>query len=241
MTLRLVAVTFDVPDAPVAASFWASLLGRDVVDHDGGLLLPGDPTQVGLRFVGDPSPTPDGNRDIHLHVTSEGAASQQEVIDTALGLGATRHDAGQLPDERHVVLADPSGNAFCVIEPDNGYLAGTGLLGEVACDGSREIGAFWSDVLDWPLVWDQDDETAIQSPAGGTKVAWGGRPVTPLIGRVRRRFDIAAPSTDVESEVHRLLQLGASRRESGSLDVTLTDPGGNEFRLAIEHDDGRGA
>lgn len=56
------------------------------------------------------------------------------------------------------------GNEFCVIEPGNAFLAGCGFLGEVACDGSREVGLFWSDVLGWPPVWDQDQETAIQSP-----------------------------------------------------------------------------
>ena len=29
--------------------------------------------------------------------------------------------------------------------------------------------------MGWPLVWDQDEETAIQSPLGGTKIAWGAR------------------------------------------------------------------
>lgn len=60
-------------------------------------------------------------------------------------------------------------------------LAGCGLLGEVACDGTREVGLFWRDVLGWPLVWEHDQEIAIQSPHGGTKVAWGGPPVAPLV------------------------------------------------------------
>lgn len=42
---------------------------------------------------------------------------------------------------------------------------------------------FWSEALGWPLVWDQDEETAIQSPHGGTKVAWGGPPVAPKVSR----------------------------------------------------------
>src|ERR1019366_8490936 len=34
-----------------------------------------------------------------------------------LGLDARHIDIGQRPEEGHVVLADPEGNEFCVIEP----------------------------------------------------------------------------------------------------------------------------
>ena len=44
---------------------------------------------------------------------------------------------------------------------------------------TREVGLFWSEALGWPLVWDQNEQTAIQSPHGGTKVAWGGPPLRP--------------------------------------------------------------
>lgn len=230
--MRLVAVTFDVPDARAAADFWAQLLGREAREHDGGLLLPGDATQVGLRFVTDPSPVIAGNRDIHLHVTSAAAPSQQHVVDRAVACGASPVDVGQLDDEGHVVLAAPDGHPFCVIEPENSYLAGTGLLGEVACDGSRAVGTFWSAALGWPMVWDQDGETAIQSRAGGTKVAWGGEPVAPLLGRVRQRFDLAVPAEERAAEVDRLVELGARSHGSGPDGATLIDPDGNEFRVA---------
>lgn len=67
--------------------------------------------------------------------------------------------------------------AFGAGGPANIFLAGCGFLGEVSCDGTREVGLFWRDALGWPLVWDQDEETAAQSPRGGTKVSWGGSPV----------------------------------------------------------------
>jgi hypothetical protein len=71
-----------------------------------------------------------------------------------------------------VFLADPGGNEFCVIEPGNNFLAGCGSLGEFTCDGTREVGLFWRDALGWSLVWDQGEQTAIQSPQGGTKISW---------------------------------------------------------------------
>ena len=133
------------------------------------------------------------------------------------------------------MLADPEGNEFCVIEPGNNFLAGCGFLGELACDGSQAVGHFWSEALGWPLVWDQDQETAIQSPAGGTKIAWGGPPVAPKTGKNRLRFDLAPPADDdQQAEVDRLLSLGATRidvvpGEAGW--VVLADPDGNEFSV----------
>ena len=53
---------------------------------------------------------------------------------TALRLGAAHVDVGQRREEGHIVLADPEGNEFCVIEHGNAYLAGCGYLGEVACE-----------------------------------------------------------------------------------------------------------
>jgi hypothetical protein len=109
------------------------------------------------------------------------------------------------------VLADLEGNEFCVIEPGNSYLAGCGFLGELACDGNRQVGLFWAEALGWPLVWDQDQETAIQSPHGGTKVAWGGPPVASKLGRNRQRFYLTLRDDDLMAEVDRLVEVGATR------------------------------
>ena len=89
---------------------------------------------------------------------------------------------------------------------------------------------FWSAALGWPLVWDQDEETAIQSPLGGTKVAWGGPPDSPQVTRDRQRFDLVA--SDVPTEVARLVALGATRLNERDGGVELADPGGHEFFVA---------
>ena len=124
--------------------------------------------------------------------------------------------------------ADPEGNAFCVIEAGNSFLTGCGLLGELACDGSREVGLFWAEALGWPLVREQDQETAVQSPHGGTKVAWGGPPVVPKHRRSRQRFDLALVDGALEAELDRLASLGATllgSAEDGA--VELVDLDGN--------------
>ncbi|MFI7549293.1 VOC family protein [Micromonospora sediminimaris] len=230
MTCQLVAVCFDASAPPRLAHFWAGLLGRDVVRDAGGAFLPGTDTQLGLRFAASRAKRVGENR-LHLHLTSASPDDQQQTVARALALGAGHLDLGQRPEEGHVVLADPEGNAFCVIEPGNKFLAGCGFLGEIACDGTREVGLFWHAALHWPLVWDQGQETAVQSPRGGTKVAWGGPPVAPKQGRSRQRFELAPPADgDQRSEVDRLVSLGATWigvGEDGT--VMLADPDGNEF------------
>jgi catechol 2,3-dioxygenase-like lactoylglutathione lyase family enzyme len=231
MSVRLLAVAFEADDPARTARFWADVLGRDVVDSPAGPLLPGDERQVGLRFARRDGEKNGPNR-MHLHLTSASLEDQRDTVARALGLGARHLDVGQRPEEEHVVLADPAGNEFCVIEPGSSFLDGCGVLGEVACDGAREVGLFWSEALGWPLVWDQDDETAIQSPHGGTKVAWGGESET-LSTSTWQRFELVAADGEVEREADRLHQLGACRRttENGDPSITIVDPGGNMFRL----------
>jgi predicted enzyme related to lactoylglutathione lyase len=231
MRSHLLALTFDAHDPHRLADFWAVVLKRMVVDDLRGVLLPGSDIQVGLRFVASRAERVGPNR-VHLHLTSTSPADQQDTVAAALELGARHVDVGQLPEEGHVVLADPEDNEFCVIPPGSSFLAGCGFLGELACDGTRQVGLFWAEAFGWPLVWDEDQETAIQSPHGGTKVSWGGPPVAPKHGRNRQRFDVALADGDATAEIERLVALGATRLGSTGDDaVELADPDGNEFCL----------
>jgi catechol 2,3-dioxygenase-like lactoylglutathione lyase family enzyme len=229
MRSRLLAVTFEAHDPARAAQFWAALLGREVIKDAVGVLLPGEHTQLGLRFVSGRAGQNGASR-MHLHLTSADLDDQQHTVAMALKLGGRHLDVGQRPEDGHVVLADPAGYAFCVIEPGNAYLAGCGFLGELTCEGTREVGLFWSKVLGWPLVWDQDEETAIQSPRGGTKVAWAGPPVAAKKEPNRQRFELIAAAGDQQAALDGLISLGATRLETGTDGaVMLADPDGNEF------------
>ena len=165
MTSRLVALCFDANDPVNLARFWAAALRWQVDDEPAGEigLVPTDDTRFQIRFL-PVVEQKSGKNPIHLDLTSASTDDQDETIRTLLDLGAQHVDIGQGPDEGHVVLADPEGNEFCVIEPENLFLAGCGRLGSITCDGSPTVGYFWSEALGWPLVWDQDDETAIRAP-----------------------------------------------------------------------------
>jgi predicted enzyme related to lactoylglutathione lyase len=245
MTAELVALSVDAIDPLRVARFWGGLLGwqpGDDPDH-GISLLPSDETGFSIRFLLSEEHKTGPNR-IHFDLTSRSLEDQQSTVTRALALGARHIDVGQRPEEGHVVLADPEGNEFCVIEPGNAFLADCGFIGALSCDGSQEVGYFWSEALGWPLVWDQDQETAIRSPRGGPKITWGGPPLMPRTGRDRLRFDLAPPGgRDEQAEADRLVSLGATRIDGseGQADgVLMVDPDGNEFRVLAARDAPRG-
>ncbi len=131
----------------------------------------------------------------------------------------------------------PKGNEFCVIKPGNAFLADCGFVGALSCDGTQQVGYFWSAALGRPLVWDRDKETTIRSPHGGPKVSWGGPPVNPKVGKNRLHFDLALADRDQQAEVEELLTLGATLGDIGDVGVircgvgavAMADPDGNEF------------
>ncbi|GAA4535094.1 VOC family protein [Amycolatopsis samaneae] len=239
MTANLVAVCFAAGEPLRLARFWAGVLGGELTGggRDVVVLVPRGETGFGVRFVSGSGPKL-GQNQMHFDLTSVSPADQRATVAKSLGLGARHIDIGQRPEEGHVVLADPEGNEFCVIEPGNAFLEGCGFLGAVACDGSREVGLFWRAALGWPLVWDQDEETAIQAPGGGPKITWGGSPVNARAGKNRLRFELSpGAGRDQEGEVERLVALGAGRVEGDrgvAGPVVLADPDGNEFCVLAE-------
>ena len=236
MASQLVAVCFGANNTRALARFWSCVLGWEMTDDraDDVTLLPSDDTGFQIRFVATDEPKSGQNR-MHFDLTSRSLEDQQQTVARSLDHGARHIDIGQRPEEGHVVLADPEGNEFCVIEPGNRFLADCGFIGAVSCDGSQEVGYFWSEALGWPLVWDQDQETAIRSPHGGPKITWGGPPLMPRTGRNRMHFDLAPPADDDrQAEVDRLVALGATRADVAPGDVgavAMADPDGNEFCL----------
>lgn len=234
MTCHLVALSFDANDPHRLGTFWAGVLGRKMVEEpeDGIALPPSEDTAFRIEFFPTDAQKSEPNQ-MHFDLTSTSLEDQRETVARAIALGARHIDIGQGPDATHVVLADPEGNEFCVIEPGNNFLAGCGVIGALSSDGSQAVGYFWAKALGWPLVWDQDEETAIQSPRGGTKISWGGPPVRPKTSKNRLHFDIAPPADgDQRAEVDRLASLGATRLDIGQGDVSwvvMADPDGNEF------------
>ncbi|MEO6606493.1 MAG: VOC family protein [Aeromicrobium sp.] len=227
MTSSLYALSFAAADPARLATFWGGVFNRTV---DGNTVLPSNNQEIPIRFdqLDDPKVEPN---QMHFDTTSTSWDDQKATVEKVLSLGGDHLDVGQLPEELHVVLQDPEGNEFCVIPPNNNFLKDTARIGAYSSDGSQEVGYFWSAALDWPLVWDQDEETAIQSPQGGSKISWGGPPFNVRKTKVRQHFDLA-PDGEQLAEVDRLVSLGANQVDAEPCQpgwVAMADPDGNDF------------
>lgn len=217
MAITLVALRWLALDPGAQARFWAGVL--DAPAQGETVVVPG----FALRFVATDRPKTAQGR-IHLDLTSGSPEDQRAHVATVLRLGGQHVDIGQGPSDDHVVLADPEGNELCVIPAGNRFLADTGRIGAVNCDGTHALGVFWSRALDWPLVWDEGEETAIQSPHGGSKFTWSGRPLMARESPERISFHLEAQGPE---DLGRLGELGATALGGGR----FLDPDGNEFTV----------
>jgi catechol 2,3-dioxygenase-like lactoylglutathione lyase family enzyme len=109
------SVVIDCNDFPRMVEFWEQALGyerKDHVEDDWALLRDpnGTHTNVGLQKV--PEPRVGKNR-LHLDLYAE---DQEAEVQRLLSIGATRFDRLPEPGEDFVVLEDPEGNLFCVID-----------------------------------------------------------------------------------------------------------------------------
>jgi len=237
MTVQLVALAIDALTPIELARFWAHALRWDVRRREDAAveLVPTDATSFTVLLQPVEHHKVGQNR-IHFDLTTTSAEDQVQTVAELLALGGRHVDIGQGPGETHVVLADVEGNELCVIEPTNRFLADCPRLGAVNCDGTHALGEFWSRALTWPLVWDQDEETAIQAPGGtGPKITWSGPPLMPKPPRERIHFHVAAaPGTTAQTAQELLVALGATRvegRDGCGGTIALLDVDGNEFCL----------
>ncbi|MCB0985049.1 MAG: hypothetical protein KDB06_10415 [Ilumatobacter sp.] len=241
MVARLVALGMDALDPPGLAAFWAAALRWDVrAGGDGSTVVvePTDGTPFPLVLSRVAQAKAGQNRN-HLDLNTVSLQDQRGTVEELLALGGRHADVGQGPDETHVVLADPEGNELCIIEPTNNFLSSCGRMGAINCDGTRAVGVFWSEVFGWPLVWDQDEETAIRVPGPtGPMITWSGPPLMPKHGKNRLCLHIAPEDGQTVDELlERLVARGASRLDAGPTGATpilMADPDGNEF-LLVEH------
>lgn len=217
MAITLVGLRWLALDPAAQARFWAEVL--DLRADGRAVAVPG----FSLEFVPTDRPKSVQGR-IHLDLTSSSVEDQHARVANVLRLGGRHVDVGQDPSEDHVVLADPEGNELCVIPAGNRFLADTGRIGAVNCDGTHALGVFWSRVLDWPLVWDEGEETAIQSPDGGSKFTWSGPPLMARDTPERISFHLAARGPE---DLTRFVELGATALDGGR----FLDPDGNEFHV----------
>jgi hypothetical protein len=193
------------------------------------LEVAGGPT-LDLCFQPVAAPTTSSPR---LHLDLHGGPAQADVVERLLGLGASRLDIGQ-GDVPWVVLADPEGHAFCVMEErpeyhDTGPIAAVPISGT----GPERDAAFWAHLSGWERRG--SDAVALRHPSGrGPLLEFFPEP-GPKVGKNRLHLDLRLETgDDADAVMDWALAAGASRLDHdwGELPWTsLTDPSGNEFCL----------
>ena len=113
---RIATVTLKTNKPREVARFWQELLGyRIAPNHSTSVKLVADDEPALLI---QPSDSPIAQGAIHLDLRPE---DQQACVDQALQLGAMHVDIGQTGDEGWVVMADPGGNLFCILQSQADY------------------------------------------------------------------------------------------------------------------------
>ncbi len=146
-------VVFDAVDPQRLGRFWEAVLGCERLTdaHEGfetRLTVEGGPVlDLCFQRVSRPPDDP-----LRLHLDLIGADRQAEQVDRVLGLGARHLDIGQR-DAPWVVLADPEGNPFCVME-DRAEYTDTGPIAALPLDSADpdRDAEFWSWLTGWTGV-----------------------------------------------------------------------------------------
>lgn len=109
------AVPIDSTDPDRDAAFWSRLVGWEPCAGRAPSLRHGSGGGPLLEFFPEPRAKA-GKNTVHLDARCEPDETLNEAVERAVGLGARRvdHPWGELP---WAVLADPSGNEFCVPPP----------------------------------------------------------------------------------------------------------------------------
>ena len=239
MTTRLTSVVIDAARPAALAHWWSEATGWPVtlIAPDEVVVEPpgnGQSYDVpALVFVPVDDPKTTKNR-VHLDLASDSLEHQARLVDQLVGSGATHVDIGQ-SGVPWIVLADPEGNEFCVLEPRERHV-GRGPIAAIVMDAADPgaIARFWVAASGWPIAAEHDWAVSLHNPRG----LLPDLEVLPddSLKSVKNRVHLdVAPyeGEDHALEVARLIALGAEPIDVGQgHDVTwvvLADPAGNEF------------
>jgi Glyoxalase-like domain len=115
VTIRVGSVVVDCNDFDAMMAFWQEALHyvhRDPLEPGWVVLRDPDGGNVNVSLQQVPEKRVGKNR-LHFDLYT---ADQVGEVERLLGLGATRYPRTPEPGEDFVVLADPEGNLFCVID-----------------------------------------------------------------------------------------------------------------------------
>jgi hypothetical protein len=235
MATRLYSVVIDAPDPSALGRFWSEATGWPIALEETDEVVVEPPEgEPGIALVIVPVDDPKvGKNRIHFDLATTSAEHQAELVERVRQAGATPVDIGQgaVP---WVVLADPDGNEFCILEPREMY-ADAGPIAAVVLDtpDPAALAEFWTVASAWPIVFRADHGVALASPDRPGPRLELLKVADPKVGKNRIHLDVAPEEGDDHAaEVERLRALGASDADVGQGEqtwVVMADPDGNEF------------
>ena len=224
----------DAVEPQRLGQFWESVVG--------GERLTDEPDAFETRLTVEAGPVLDlcfqrvpeqPSEPLRFHLDLFGGVGQTEVVDRLLGLGARHLDIGQR-DVPWVVLADPEGNPFCVMEERAAYVD-TGPIAALPLDSADpdSDGEFWS----WLTGWTDAPGIApcsLRHPSRrGPLLELCPEPAGKGTAKNRMHLDIRLEAADDPDEVAAGIAERGGRElhpDWGELPWRLyADPSGNEF------------
>lgn len=111
--IEIGAIVWGVQDVARAVRFWSAALHyklKGTPSADWAILIPveGDGVQISLSKVSSPKA-----RRHHIDLFTD---DQEAEVKRLIGLDATRKEWMYPPEADYVVLQDPDGNPFCVVQ-----------------------------------------------------------------------------------------------------------------------------
>ena len=231
-------LVFDALEPQRLGRFWEAVVGGEqLTDEPAGyetrLTVEGGPV-IDLCF----QQVPDAPRDpVRLHLDLAGADRQAEVVDRLLALGAEHLDIGQggVP---WVVLADPEGNPFCVMEARAAYVD-TGPIAALPLDSAdpERDAAFWSWLTGWEASGTDPDGAAHRSlrhpSRRGPLLELCPEDAAKTATKNRIHLDVRLEAGEDADQVEAgIVERGGRRVDHGWGDLpwrTYLDPSGNDF------------
>ncbi|WP_394621770.1 VOC family protein [Lentzea sp. JNUCC 0626] len=158
-------ITFESADPSALAAFWSEFAGDEIE----------------LTFVWSDAPKIEKNR-VHIDLASTSPEHQADIVARALKLGAEHADVGQ-SGVPWVVLRDPQGNEFCVLEPRPEY---PGVVAAVVVDSPDPLAS--AEATGHPVARSGDGFASVRPEPGPWLEFVRTDDPEPITNRVRVRY-----------------------------------------------------
>ena len=111
-------LAMDANDVESLAAFWCDAAGYKLADNHFpyvAVLTSDDPLQPRMIILHVPEPKTAKNR-VHIEFKADDLKSESERM---IALGATLVAEREFGDTQWIVMQDPGGNEFCLVNPDH--------------------------------------------------------------------------------------------------------------------------